>query len=156
MVLHFSLFDDLGFKVWAFLSIDPTLICNSMALSLKFQILVPTPVTCVWSRHPLKHFTSERKLMFRILSVDSQTWELSISSYQSSEFGDDSKKDNTTKTITFGILSIVRWFWPLSAGAEEKLSSIVRSRYQETASVRAESLYGDPYWALLQKINIFS
>ena len=55
MLLHFSLFDEPGFRLWAFFSIEPTLIWSSTGLSLRFQTRVPIPVTCVWSRHPLKH-----------------------------------------------------------------------------------------------------
>lgn len=54
MLLHFSLFEEPGFRVCTFFSIDPTLTCNSTGLSLRFQILVPNPDAWVWSRHPSK------------------------------------------------------------------------------------------------------
>lgn len=66
MFLLFTLFEHPDFSVWTFFSMDPTLIWSSIGLSVKFQILVPWPVTCVWSLHPLKHLTTEIKLRLGI------------------------------------------------------------------------------------------
>lgn len=74
MFFEFSLFDEPGFNVWTFFSIDPTLIWSSIGLSLKFQILVPCPETRVWSWHPLKHFITETKLRQCISPVGRFKW----------------------------------------------------------------------------------